>query len=133
MAFVNLLIVEENEAMCRLLGTLLEGLPVSVSECHDGARALEACAEMQPDYVVIDLNLAGMEAFTAIRRIVAAHRDVRVLLLGDENDSRLRDGAAEAGVWRYVLKESLIDVRRLLEPMCQDSEDRDAGERRIAR
>jgi CheY-like chemotaxis protein len=130
MAFVKLLIVEENEAMCRLLSTLLEGLPVSVSECHNGARVLEACAETQPDYVVIDLTLAGVAAFAAIRRIVAAHPDVRVLLLGDENDSRLRDRAAEAGVWRYVLKESLIDVRRLLEPMLQDSENRDAGERK---
>jgi two-component system response regulator MtrA len=102
--------------MCRLLSALLEGLPISVSHCHDGARALQACAEKQPDYVVIDLNLAGMEAFAAVRQIVAAHRDVRVLLLGEEDDSRLRSRASEAGVWRYVLKENLIDVRRLLEP-----------------
>jgi two-component system response regulator MtrA len=117
---VKLLIVEENGAMCRLLSALLEGLPISISECHDGAKALEACAEMQPDYVVIDLNLAGMEAFAAVRQIVAAHRDVRVLLLGEEDDSRLRSRAADAGVWRYVLKESLIEVRRLLEPTPTD-------------
>src|ERR1700735_5441476 len=116
MASVKLLIVEENGAMCRLLISLLEGLPVTVSECHDGATALEACGEMQPDYVVIDLNLAGTEAFTAVRQIVAEHRDVRVLLRGEEYDASLRSRASEAGVWRYVLKESLIDVRRLLEP-----------------
>jgi CheY-like chemotaxis protein len=121
MASVKLLIVEENEAMCRLLISILEGLPVSISECHDGAKALEVCAEMQPDYVVVDLNLAGMEAFAAIRRIVAMHPDVRVLLLGEEDDSRLRRRAAEAGVWSYVLKESLIDVRRLLEPISEDT------------
>src|SRR5580698_6014575 len=98
MTVVKLLIVEENGAMCRLLRALLEGLPISVSECHDGARVLEACAEMRPDYVVIDLNLAGMEAFAAVRQIVAVHPDVRVLLLGEEDDSRLRGRAAEAGV-----------------------------------
>jgi CheY-like chemotaxis protein len=115
---VKLLIVEENGAMCRLVRALLEGVPVSVSECRDGARVLEACAETQPDYVVVDLNLAGMEALTAIRRIVAVHRGVRVVLLGEENDPRLRHRAAQAGVWRYVLKESLIEVRFLLDPTC---------------
>ena len=40
---------------------------------------------------------------------------MRILLLGEEDDTRLRGRAAEAGVWKYVLKESLIDVRRFLE------------------
>ena len=112
--------------MCRLVRALVEGLPVAVSECRDGARILEACSEIQPDYVVIDLNLTGMEAFAATRRIVAAHRSVRVLLLGEGDDSRLRERAAQAGVWRYVLKESLIDMRRLLDPMTQGSENKTA-------
>jgi two-component system chemotaxis response regulator CheY len=112
---VKLLIVEENGAMSRLLATLLEGLAISVSQCNEGARALEACANLTPDYVVIDLNLAGVDAFAAIRQMVAAHPGVRVLLLGEEDDARLRGRAAEAGVWKYVLKESLVDVRSFLE------------------
>jgi CheY-like chemotaxis protein len=125
---VKLLIVEENEAMRRLLISLLEGLPISIGECLEGARVLEACAAMQPDYVAIDLNLAGMDAFAAVRQIVAQHRDVRVLLLSEEDDSRLRSRAAEAGVWRYVLKESLIEVRRLLDSTFQGSERRNSND-----
>lgn len=112
---MKLLIVEENGAMSRLLATLLEGLAISVSQCNEGARALEACANLTPDYVVIDLNLAGVDAFAAIRQMVAAHPGARVLLLGEEDDARLRGRAAEAGVWKYVLKESLVDVRSFLE------------------
>jgi DNA-binding NarL/FixJ family response regulator len=47
--------------------------------------------------------------------MVAAHPGARVLLLGEEDDARLRGRAAEAGVWKYVLKESLVDVRSFLE------------------
>jgi two-component system, chemotaxis family, chemotaxis protein CheY len=112
---VKLLIVEENGAMSRLLATLLEGLAISVSQCNEGSRALEACANLMPDYVVIDLNLAGVDAFAAIHQMVAVHPGVRVLLLGEEDDVRLRGRAAEAGVWKYVLKESLVDVRRFIE------------------
>ncbi len=113
--YVKLLIVEENGAMSRLLRALLEGLAISVSQCNEGARALEACANSMPDYVVIDLNLADVDAFGAIRQMVASHPGVRILLLGEGDDTRLRGRAAEAGVWKYVLKESLIDVRRFLE------------------
>lgn len=113
--YVKLLIVEENKAMSRLLGTLLEGLAISVSQCNEGARAVESCADLNPDYVVIDLNLAGVDALAATSRIVAAHPGVRVLMLGEEDDSRLRGRAAESGVWKYVHKENLVDVRRFLE------------------
>jgi DNA-binding NarL/FixJ family response regulator len=54
-----------------------------------------------------------MEAFAAIRQIVALHPNVRVLLLGEEDDSKLRRRATEARAWSYVLKDSLINVQRL--------------------
>jgi hypothetical protein len=38
---VKLLIVEESGAMCRLVRALIEGLPIAVSECHEGAQVLE--------------------------------------------------------------------------------------------
>src|ERR1700742_4421699 len=112
--------------MRRLLNSLLEGLPIAISECHDGARVLQACAEIEPDYAVIDLNLAGVEALGLVRRIVSKHPQVRVVLLGEDDDSRLRSRAIEAGVWRYLVKESLIDLRRLLDLISADAENQDA-------
>jgi two-component system, chemotaxis family, chemotaxis protein CheY len=112
---VKLLIVEENGAMSRLLATLLEGLAISVSQCNEGSRALEACANSMPDYVVIDLDLAGVDAFAVVRQMVASYPGLHILLLGAEDDTRLRGRATEAGVWKYVLKESLVDVRHFLE------------------
>ena len=112
--------------MCRLVRALIEGLPVAVSECHDGAQALAVCAEVQPDWVLIDLNLAGMDALAATRRIATVHPRSRVLLLSEDDDARLRSVAARAGVWAIVLKQSLIDVRRFLEPTAEDPEPRDA-------
>jgi DNA-binding NarL/FixJ family response regulator len=121
---VNLLILEENGAMRRLLATLLDGLTVAISECSDGARIVEICAASEPDYVVIDLNLASTDAFAAIQGILRTRPQVRVLLLAEEEDSRLRERAAEAGVWKFVLKESLVDVRRLIEAGAEIQEDK---------
>lgn len=106
--------------MRRLLVNLLEGLPVTISECSDGARAVEACGQARPDYVAIDFDLADTDALAAVREMIAAQPGVRVVLLGQEDDHRLRARAVEAGVWRYVLKERLIEVRRLIDPKAEE-------------
>ena len=116
----RLLLVEENADMCRLVRTLVEGLTLSISECRDAARALAACTEVQPDWVILDLDLAGMDALAATRQIAAAHPHVRLLVLG-EDDARLRQAASRAGAWKYLLKADLIGIRRFLDPMAQES------------
>jgi len=111
---VNLLILVENTAMCRLIRSLIEGLPLSVSECHDSSQALALCAAVQPDWVLLDLNLAGTDAFTTTRQISSAYPEARVVVLTEDNNPRLREAAQQAGAWCYLLKENLFDVRRLL-------------------
>jgi CheY-like chemotaxis protein len=106
--------------MCRLLRGLVEGLPLTVSECRDAARALAMCAHWRPDWVVLDLNLAGMDPFALTRQMVTADRRVRVLLLGEEDDMRLRHLADRAGAWGYVLKQNLIEVPTLLTALPQE-------------
>lgn len=108
--------------MCRLVRALIEGLPVTVSECRDGAQVLSACGEVQPDWVVIDLTLAGTDALALTRQITALHGGARVLLLSQEDDPRLRDAAARAGAWAVVHKESLVDLRQFLALAVQPSQ-----------
>ena len=122
---VKLLIVEENGAMCGLARALLEGLPVSISECRNGSQVLAVCAQIQPDWVLIDLDLAGMDALAATRQIALLCPHPRILLLSEDDNPKLRDIAAKAGVWALVLKESLIDIRRFLEPPAEDPETRE--------
>ena len=115
-----MLIVEENGAMRRLVRAVLEGLRISISECSDGAQILAACAGTQPDWVVLDLNLSGVDAFGAIRQIAVAYPHIRILVLGDDDDIRLRHTATRAGAWSYVHKADLTGVRRLLDSTPQD-------------
>jgi NarL family two-component system response regulator LiaR len=111
---VNLLIIEENTAICRLIRSLVEGLPLSISECHDSSQALAVCAAVRPDWVLLDLNVAGTDALAATRQISSAYPEARVVVLTEDNDPRLREAAQQAGAWSYLLKENLVDVRGLL-------------------
>jgi len=119
---VKLLIVEENGAMCNLVRALVVGLPLSISECRNGLQVLAVCREVQPDWILIDLDLAGTDALAATRQIALLCPHARILLLSEDDNPKLRDIAAKAGVWAIVLKESLIDVRRFLEPAAEEPE-----------
>lgn len=111
---MKLLIVEEVPAMRRLLRLLLEGLELAIDECHDGREALAACAVQQPDWVLLDFNLSDTDAFAATRQISLAHPRIRVVIVSDNDNLLLREAARAAGACGYLLKDNLLDVRRLL-------------------
>ncbi len=110
----KVLIVEEHAAMRRLLRSLLEELPCTISECGDGAQALALCVAQQPDWVLLDFNQNRPDALETTRQIHLACPQTRVVVVGNEDEVRLRRAAECAGASDYVLKEDLLNVRHLL-------------------
>jgi DNA-binding NarL/FixJ family response regulator len=98
-----------------LIQTVLAGLVDDVKECADGDEAVAAYRAQRPDWVLMDVQMAGIGGLEATRRILAADRTARVLIVTDYDDAHWRAAAIEAGACGYVLKDNLLDVRRLLE------------------
>lgn len=75
-----------------------------VGEMDNGLDALNAIARLQPDLVLMDLNMPVMGGVEATRRIKAAHPAVRVVVLTvSEQDKDLFE-AVKAGADGYLLK-----------------------------
>ena len=110
---VTLLIVEETAAMCRLIRALIDGLPVSVTECRDGRDTMALCRALQPDWVLLDLDLAGTDALATAREIRLAHPGIRIVALG-EDSPRLQEASRRAGAQAYLAKEQLVSLPDLL-------------------
>jgi DNA-binding NarL/FixJ family response regulator len=102
----RVLIVDDHPVVRDGLAGVLAAAPdlAVAGACSDGAEAVAAARELQPDAVIIDLHLPGLSGIEATRRIVAASPHVAVLVLTmlDEDDSIF--AAVRAGARGYLLK-----------------------------
>jgi two-component system, response regulator PdtaR len=98
-------VIAEDEAIIRLdLKELLveEGYDV-VGETGRGDEAIELVRDLQPDLVILDIKMPGLDGLSAARH-VAGERMAAVLILTAFSQRELVDQAREAGALAYLVK-----------------------------
>jgi DNA-binding NarL/FixJ family response regulator len=119
---VKLLIVDDSEQMRRALRSLLGDLAEEMFEACDGASALETCRTCRPDWVLMDVRMAGLDGIRATRLVRSAHPETNVLIMTSFDDPGVREAATAAGACAFVLKDDLLALRRILSaPPGQDA------------
>lgn len=106
MSQIRILIVDDHAVLragIRALLDLQADLRV-VGEAGDGYQALLRVRELQPDVVLMDLGMAGMDGLTAMREIKASWPHVRVLILTQHENKEYILPALKMGASGYVLK-----------------------------
>ncbi len=63
---MTLLIVEDNPAMRRLMRRLVDGLADEIGECSDGVEAVALYAELQPDWVLMDIEMPRLNGWNRL-------------------------------------------------------------------
>jgi DNA-binding NarL/FixJ family response regulator len=103
---IRILVADDHAAfragLVDLLGTTA-GIHVA-GEVGTGEAAVDAVGALQPDVVLMDVNLPGIDGVEATRRIVDAHPHVAVLVLTMDDESETVFAAIRAGARGYLLK-----------------------------
>jgi DNA-binding NarL/FixJ family response regulator len=84
---VGVLTVDDQPTFRRALTSLLAAAPEfeQVGEASSGAEALELVADLQPDLVLLDVRMPGMDGIETARRLAGANpRPVVVLISVDD-------------------------------------------------
>lgn len=104
---IRVLLVDDQRLMRDGLRALLElqdGLAI-VGEAGDGAEALDRVAALEPDVVLMDVRMPGMDGVAATRALAARGARPRVLVLTTFDDDQYVFDALKAGAAGYVLKD----------------------------
>jgi len=79
---------------------------VLVGDASDGASALDVVSKVQPDVVLMDLRMPGMDGLEAIQRMRAAWPHIAVLILTTYNEDDLMIRGLQVGACGYLLKDT---------------------------
>jgi len=80
-----------------------------VGEASSGEQALTMCSRANPDVVLMDLVMAGMDGATATRKIREKCPEIQVIALTSFKEQELVQGALQAGAIGYLLKDISAD------------------------
>jgi NarL family two-component system response regulator LiaR len=80
-----------------------------VAQADNGDDAVRICAQVQPDVVLMDLVMPGMNGVTATERILADCPKTKVLALTSFTDQELIEDTLRAGAVGYLMKNITAD------------------------
>jgi DNA-binding response OmpR family regulator len=126
----RLLVVDDEDRICRFLGRALRSAGYGVDYATTGPAALAAAAQHEYALIVLDLMLPGLHGSEVLRRMLAERPGEKVLVLSAITGVETRVGCLEAGAVDYLAKpfaiaEFLARVRsRLRESGADDARDR---------
>lgn len=104
----TVLIVDDQSLQRLAFRTLLEAHPETavVGEAEHGAEAVRQAAALNPDVILMDIRMPGMDGIEATRRILAAGSRSRVLVLTTFDLDEYAYGALRAGASGFLLKDA---------------------------
>ncbi len=105
---IRVLLVDDHKLVRAGLQSLLDSTDdlTVVGAASDGAEALTLVAELDPDIVLMDLSMPGMDGIQATQHITGRHPDVQVLVLTSFSDGDRVQRALDAGAVGYLLKDA---------------------------
>jgi len=109
---IRVLLTDDHEVVRAGYARLLESTP-DIDVIADASSGEEACSEyfnLQPDVLVMDLNMPGIGGLEASRRILARDPKARILVFSVHENETMLERALDVGIKGYISKRSASQV-----------------------
>lgn len=105
---IRLLLIDDHPVVREGLAGMLTGQAdfEVVGEASDGTQGVTLCQRLEPDVVLMDLRMPGMDGVTAIQTLREKRPDIHILVLTTYDSDSDIVRAIEAGATGYLLKDT---------------------------
>ena len=111
----KVLLVDDEKDFVLTLSERLVMRDLEPAIAYDGEEALEILGEEEPDVMVLDLKMPGIDGIEVLRRVKNEHPDVEVVILTGHGDEKDREVCMELGAFAYL--EKPVDMEVLSETL----------------
>jgi DNA-binding NarL/FixJ family response regulator len=107
----RIIIADDHRIMREGLASMLRSEPELdvIAQAGDGAEVVRLARELQPDMVITDISMPGLNGIEAMRGILEEAPGVKILCLSVHDEKRLVSAVMDAGAAGYLLKDCAFE------------------------
>ena len=103
-----------------------------IGECASGEEAMQAAESLNPDVMLMDVNMSPINGFEATRKIAKSHPHVKIIGVSIQNQPSYARNMIQLGAKGYVTKNSprdemvhaILEVQKGFTFVCKEIKDR---------
>lgn len=105
MKIIKALVADDDAITRQLLRTLLRQNYIEVvGEAVNGFEALELCSRLQPEVLILDINMPRMNGFEVLQSIRTTHPEISVIMMSSDSTQRNVQEALAHGIHKFIVK-----------------------------
>jgi len=121
----KVLLVDDEQEFIETLAERLKMRDLDARMALDGEQALESVQDEEPDVMLLDLKMPGMDGMEVLRQVKKAFPHVQVVMLTGHGSDKHEEQARRLGAYAYLQKP--VDLEQLVMTL------RDAFKNKVAR
>jgi two-component system, NarL family, invasion response regulator UvrY len=108
---IRIILVDDHKVVRTSWKMLIENNPQFnvIAECDNGHSALEEAGLLQPDIMLVDINMSPLNGFDVTTRVVAAFPAIKVIGISVNNYPKYAEKLVQLGAKGFITKTSSLE------------------------
>ena len=119
----RILLADDNALMRQVLRLILETYPnmTIIGEATNGIEAVEMAADLNPDGIIMDVNMPKIDGIQATKQIKTAQTSISIIGLTVMDDKHVMEAMKAAGAEAVLFKDELNDLHEAMRRWSTDA------------